>query len=177
LKTRRVFDEPSTSTRAVREGKGEEGKGIRIKKNTVAGIAARLPADWAPNSSDVQYALALKLNPAAIAEAFKDYWAAEGGANARKLDWRAAWRTWCRRQTVGVPRTNGNGGGFAQPQAPVRNLTTDWIALEAHAKLIGYRAPLKHVESIDAFRSELKIFEGLGPTQRAKELARRMTTQ
>lgn len=42
-----------------------------------------------------------KINPFTDAkrlfEAFKDYWMAESGAKARKLDWMAAWRTWCRK--------------------------------------------------------------------------------
>lgn len=39
---------------------------------------------------------------------FKDYWLAASGANARKHDWDAAWRNWCRKAAE-QPRLNGRG--------------------------------------------------------------------
>ena len=33
-----------------------------------------------------------------VAEQFRDHWHAQGGANARKVDWAAAWRNWVRRE-------------------------------------------------------------------------------
>ena len=38
------------------------------------------------------------LNPYTVADQFKDYWIAQPGAKARKQDWFATWRNWCRNQ-------------------------------------------------------------------------------
>jgi hypothetical protein len=34
-----------------------------------------------------------------IFEIFRDHWAAQPGQKARKVDWEATWRNWCRRET------------------------------------------------------------------------------
>jgi len=33
-----------------------------------------------------------------IADGFRDYWIAQGGAKGRKADWDATWRNWVRNQ-------------------------------------------------------------------------------
>lgn len=44
------------------------------------------------------FALKLGLNPTDIGEQFRDYWLSAAGAKARKADWGATWRGWCRRE-------------------------------------------------------------------------------
>lgn len=65
--------------------------------------ATRLPADW--QLPDDWEAWALSEQPSwtregvrRVAESFRDYWAAKGGADARKVDWLATWRNWVRRE-------------------------------------------------------------------------------
>ncbi len=58
----------------------------------------RLAADWQPNAPLRAYAVERGLNPDGIAEAFRDFWHAAAGTRATKLDWDAAWRTWCRNE-------------------------------------------------------------------------------
>lgn len=73
----------------------------------------RLPDDFAP---DLDEALALGLTlTQAMSEAakFKDHWRQASGQNARKLDWPAAWRNWCRRA---VDDFRGRGPPAAKPQ-------------------------------------------------------------
>lgn len=41
-------------------------------------------------------------------EKFCDYWRAEAGARARKLDWAACWRRWMRTAAERSPRRPGN---------------------------------------------------------------------
>lgn len=48
-----------------------------------------------------------------VVEAFHDYWAAESGQKAAKLDWDAAFRTWCRREAMRFPRKEA-----ARPTTP-----------------------------------------------------------
>lgn len=60
--------------------------------------ASRLPADWRPSAADLAWAAANvpDVDPADATARFCDYWQAASGANARKIDWSAAWRNWLR---------------------------------------------------------------------------------
>ncbi|MFT9115238.1 MAG: hypothetical protein ABF443_14225 [Acetobacter malorum] len=58
----------------------------------------RLPEDWEPTDEMRSYALSLNLNPTDVGENFRDYWVSAAGAKARKADWTATWRGWCRRE-------------------------------------------------------------------------------
>jgi hypothetical protein len=44
------------------------------------------------------YAAAQGIDASATFENFRDYWTAASGAKARKHDWDATWRMWCRNQ-------------------------------------------------------------------------------
>ncbi len=63
-----------------------------------ARAAHRLPPEWSPSPDLLAFAAGLRVDGLAAAGAFADYWTAETGAKARKLDWDAAFRTWCRRE-------------------------------------------------------------------------------
>lgn len=76
--------------------------------------AMRLPDDWTVSEAGRAYANGLGLNPDKVAEAFTDYWRAQGGSNARKLDWDAAYRTWCRRQADQQPKSTPQRNGFGK---------------------------------------------------------------
>jgi hypothetical protein len=60
--------------------------------------ATRLPKDYELTDDRKAYASAQGIDPAATFENFRDYWTAAGGAKARKHDWDATWRMWCRNQ-------------------------------------------------------------------------------
>jgi hypothetical protein len=73
---------------------------------------ARLPADWLPSAADCGFAAGLGLDPAAVADEFRDYWHAKPGAGGVKLDWPATWRNWCRKAVSGdrrSPLASGRG--------------------------------------------------------------------
>ena len=57
--------------------------------------ATRLPPDWQPSEAAAAYARNLGLDPAKVAERFRNYWHAKAGKDAAKLDWDATWRNWC----------------------------------------------------------------------------------
>ena len=64
-----------------------------------ANVAKRLPPDWRPSDADAAYAASQSLRPdeiSRVAEDFRDFWTAKGGADGRKLDWPATWRRWVR---------------------------------------------------------------------------------
>ena len=62
--------------------------------------AARLPANWRPDNAGRAFAADRGLDPDSTADAFADYWAAASGRTSAKLDWNAAFRTWCRRDAT-----------------------------------------------------------------------------
>ena len=59
--------------------------------------ATRLPADFELTVERQSIAVKEARDPEREFANFKDYWTAASGANARKHDWDAAWRNWCRR--------------------------------------------------------------------------------
>lgn len=72
--------------------------------------ATRLPEDWLlpPDWSDWTLG-EFAVTAAEIADAaasFRDYWCGKSGADAKKLDWLATWRNWCRREFRRKRRTS-----------------------------------------------------------------------
>jgi hypothetical protein len=67
-----------------------------------AGRGSRLPEEWAPSSELRVFAEGLGLDAGRVAEQFRDYWRSKAGKDARKADWAATWRTWCRRDANGA---------------------------------------------------------------------------
>jgi len=62
-----------------------------------SGRGSRLPVDWRPAASDIQFALARGLSDDRVlveADKFTNYWIAKSGAGATKRDWSATWRNW-----------------------------------------------------------------------------------
>ena len=58
--------------------------------------AYRLPDDWQPSPADREYAQSLGLDVERAVRDFRDYWHAEGGAKARKVNWSLTWQNRCR---------------------------------------------------------------------------------
>lgn len=86
---------PAHPVMAVAEGHISE-EAHHAKRPTRQTQGQRLPADWQPDEGDVAYGRERGLDVARTAEDFRDYWLAESGQRARKLDWSLAWRRWCR---------------------------------------------------------------------------------
>lgn len=118
LRTRRTLVECSTSPRQknLAEGKGREGKGSwkgedregmqgEIEPRATRSTASRLPEEWI--LTEERKAIAEKEGADAVRTFanFVDYWKSAGGQKARKHDWDAAWRIWCRRE--GDSKKNG----------------------------------------------------------------------
>lgn len=63
--------------------------------------ATRIPPAWRPDDAGRSFAADCGLDPESTADAFTDYWTAASGRTSAKLDWNAAFRTWCRRDSTG----------------------------------------------------------------------------
>jgi uncharacterized protein YdaU (DUF1376 family) len=72
--------------------------------------ASRLPTDWGLTDSRKAIAESERLDPVRTHQKFTDHWRAASGANARKRDWEAAWRNWCRNEAdrKTAPKVNGS---------------------------------------------------------------------
>lgn len=72
--------------------------------------ASRLPADFSLTDERRLVAEAERLPAERTFAKFSDYWRAASGAKARKIDWDATWRNWCRSEADRNPPGKVNGG-------------------------------------------------------------------
>ncbi|HHH46715.1 MAG TPA: hypothetical protein ENK53_06880 [Thiotrichales bacterium] len=93
----------------------ETGTGPPSKPARKSGSAngSRLPPDWQPSEDGLRFAASVGLPPDRVrleAERFRDYWIAQTGARARKRDWAATWRNWCRKAADDLRRNRAPPG-------------------------------------------------------------------
>jgi hypothetical protein len=129
------------------DSKGREGKPRQEPESERAGAApdarpsraksaTRIPEDFALNPERRGVAEAEKLPVERTFAAFRDYWTAASGAKARKHDWDATWRNWCRTQA------DMNAKGQRAVPGKPSNLDDQWPQLRARAEAINFRAPM-----------------------------------
>jgi hypothetical protein len=109
LRTHRQLDEPSSIPRqnnlaegkgreGIMEGNGREREGMQGETRAARSTAARLPEDWILTPERKAVAEKEGADATRTFANFIDYWKSAGGQKARKHDWDAAWRIWCRRE-------------------------------------------------------------------------------
>lgn len=91
--------------------------------------ATRIPGDFELTGSRMDIAVAEGVDPIRTIAKFVDYWKSASGAKARKLDWDATWRNWCRTE---ADRFNRNGSATAAK--PYRRKTADELEAEEKAR-------------------------------------------
>lgn len=112
--------------------------------------ATRLPDDFELTTERRAVAEAERLPADRTFVDFCDYWRAASGQKARKCDWDATWRNWCRRQVDFRPARQQPG----RPSA----LADEWPELRARATAINFREP-REGESPQAYQTLLKRAE------------------
>lgn len=112
-----LTDSPSQRERADNEGvaSAPEETSPPATQSSRAPRATRLPKDWTLPDSWLSWALCEQPSwtPAVaqrVADLFRDYWHAKGGADARKVCWEATWRNWVRREKPNLKQTPAAGG-------------------------------------------------------------------
>lgn len=98
-----------------RQGNREE---LRAPRSPAT--AKRLQPEFDLTEDRRTVAIAERVDPEREFKRFRDHWLAASGANARKHDWDAAWRNWCRKAAdmqVNAPRQPGVATP-ADPNAP-----------------------------------------------------------
>lgn len=114
-------------------------------------LACRLPDDWAPSEALLATLAAsetIRLGRADAlrqVDAFRDHWRAESGAKAAKLDWDAAFRTWCRFQRRFQPHLPLAPRGSASPSAkpePTAAQLADRESIRLHGCTVAEKAQM-----------------------------------
>lgn len=90
------------------------------RKRASTPTATRLPADFVLSPARRTVAVVERLDAERTFAKFCDYWRAKSGAGARKHDWDATWRNWC--------RTEADKGG--KTVATARRKTADELEAE-----------------------------------------------
>lgn len=99
-------EKPTNNTKSLRGSKGSEGKDSDSEvdgsaREAKSGRGTRMPDDWVLTKAMGDWAMAhFQVSREQVIEQasqFKDYWTAKAGKDARKVDWVATWRNWCRR--------------------------------------------------------------------------------
>lgn len=117
------------------EKEDEEKKEEAAQARSPAKRGSRLSKDWLPSAGGCEFAKELGLNIETTLAKFIDHWTAETGAKATKLDWDAAWRTWCRKEPeFSRDRSPATKGQYQAPKS-----TADDAMLETYADLIAKR--------------------------------------
>jgi hypothetical protein len=97
-----------------------------------ARTATRLPENFSLTPERRLVAEAEKLPADRVFAKFCDHWRSASGARARKVDWDATWRNWCRNETDRNGASNGTGKSSSQPRISAlerqRRATEAWLA-------------------------------------------------
>jgi hypothetical protein len=113
----------------------EERRGEKSREETEESQSARakrLPDDWGLTKERRAIAESERIDPDRTFAKFTDYWRAASGQNARKRDWDAAWRNWCRTEADRKP-----SGGNGQHAKPIVRKTADEMEAEEIARGIA----------------------------------------
>lgn len=107
-------------------------------------LARRIPDDFELTPELRAFAKREGLDAERVFANFCDYWRAASGAKARKHDWAAAWRQWCRKEADtprpvprGTPRDWRDEGGAVRTPTAEQRATSERIALERSARSHG----------------------------------------
>jgi uncharacterized protein YdaU (DUF1376 family) len=125
------------------------------RKSAARSPACRLPDDFGLTEEMITHARGQRCDPQRTFEAFCDYWHAASGPKARKHDWIAAWRTWCRTEA-------DRRGSSPRGANPVPNHDAAWAEAKSKARAIGFRDPLP-VETPTSYLTAIRQAENARP--------------
>ena len=133
--------------RDTEQTRGDARGGLRAARSA----ACRLPEDFALTPERKAVAEGEHVDAQRTFATFVDYWRGASGEKARKHDWDATWRNWCRRQS------DGKKAAAAPARHATRNLPNAWrrASMDKRAERVWLRL-------IQAYGS--RVAESYGPT-------------
>jgi hypothetical protein len=111
---KRHRDVPGGATGTASEQSRTEQSRTEQSRESRSARASRLPDDFVLTDERRLVAEAERLPAERTFSKFTDYWRSASGSKARKLDWDATWRVWCRTET---DRNKPLNGGVTRPAA------------------------------------------------------------
>ncbi len=137
--------------------------------------ATRLPDAFSLTADRRKIAETEQLDPDRTFAKFCDYWRAASGAKARKHDWDATWRNWCRTEV-----DHGRGGSVDTiDDKRRRGVEAAWSRVKTHATQIGCPLQPREHDTPDSFETLVKNWEnqngrrsGSGPATVGSVLAK-----
>jgi hypothetical protein len=122
-------------SKTIQRSNGLEGNGMERKKSREIGprtarpsTAIRLPPEFELTPERRAIAETEKADPEREFANFTDHWRSASGAKARKHDWDATWRIWCRRAADFLPRANGKAKPAYVPPKSIEQLEAEELA-------------------------------------------------
>lgn len=119
------------SLEAISREEEKQKPSVSPKRGTRWAKGQAVPAEWVDWARTSFPSVSLP-QIEAQARQFADYWPAQPGAGAAKLDWEATWRNWLRKAFPGLEQAAGGGSGDA-PSSGLVVLSLgdpDFVALE-----------------------------------------------
>lgn len=101
---------------AVTETPSEQSRTEQSRTEQIRARATRLPDDFTLTPERVEIAKTEGCDPERTFAKFTDYWRAASGAKARKVDWDATWRNWCRNDHDRAPQGKAHKTKFELTQ-------------------------------------------------------------
>jgi len=117
-----AYSDSNSEKNSDRERAARPPETAESERAVRAPTAKRLPETFALTPERQATARAEAVNPEREFARFCDHWRAASGSTARKHDWDAAWRNWCRKAKDMVPRPNGKGS-FEERMAALKGET------------------------------------------------------
>ena len=138
------------------EPSGEPSVNRLVRAKRSPDTAKRLPADFELTEQRRQVATAERVDADREFANFRDHWSAASGARARKHDWDAAWRIWCRKSADMSDRQPPRGRPAEARATAEANELQALKDRRAEMGLAGFRDPYPH-ESPAAYRTAQRL--------------------
>lgn len=120
-----------TASVSVSASNSETGSKDLAQRAAPSTRGTRLPSDWLPTPSQIDWARneAPGLDIGREADLFRDYWIAKPGKDGIKTNWPATWRNWVRRSSSTRTSGRNNGSGNKQIDLEERNrrVADEWL--------------------------------------------------
>ena len=108
FQSQKANDQPTNLSTSKKEDAFQASKkepvSSKANGHTPATLGSFLSREWWPDDKDTEFAERMNLDALEVADSFRDFWFAKSGADGRKRDWSATWRTWCRRHAQSLQR-------------------------------------------------------------------------
>jgi len=138
-----------------------KGKGTRLPK---AWILPKAWGDWAMSTEGLS-----RTETQRTADKFHDHWLSVSGRSAVKVDWKAVWRNWVRRENDFAARNNPRSSNAdTRPEDRVQLQDPSGLTVEEFMarKLAAKPDPAKDQPGLEAFKAKMAAAKAAAETEK-----------